>query len=384
MQPRRSSQQAPSQSALAGNVMILCPGGLEHGGGIGRQMEYFLRAENAVTNARYRVVDTRGPWYLGASKLRAGLAVFYLVSAAVKLTAARLADTPAIVHVNITGRGSTIRKLILIPILRLIGLRYLLHVHEPDYGSDYRRRHRTVQALVRRAFQHADCVLVLGAAERQSLLHLLQLDSEKILVLPNAVPDPLPSARASRAGAKCHFLFLGYLSARKGVPELLQALAHSSLKGRPWRATLAGGGPVDEFRQMAAALGIGDRVEFPGWLEKPQVDGLCRQADVLVLPSHAEGLAMSVLEGLSYGLAVIATPVGAHTEVIEPNISGIFVPPGNAESLAAALHDIVENPARRQQLQDGARARFIEKFEISLYARNLANIHEKLLVSPGD
>ena len=55
-----------------------------------------------------------------------------------------------------------------------------------------------------------------------------------------------------------------------------------------------------------------------------------------MLPSHAEGLAMSVLEGLAHGLAVVATPVGAHAEVIEPEQSGLLTPPGDVAALAAS------------------------------------------------
>ncbi len=373
-------QHSADQPANSGTVIILCPGGLENGGGIGRQMEYFLRAhENIRSPIHYRVIDTRGPWYLGASPLRSGLAIFNLAAAILKLAAVRLTRTPTLVHVNIAGRGSTIRKLIIIPALRLSGLRYVLHVHEPDYVSDYRKRRPAVQARVRRGFQQAECVLVLGAAEQQSLIQALDLDPGKVLVLPNAVPDPQPDVAARRSGGECHFLFLGYLSARKGVPELLQALAHPLVKKLPWRATLAGGGAVDEYRQLANDLGIGGRVQFPGWLEKPQVAAICADADVLVLPSHAEGLAMSVLEGLSHGLAVITTPVGAHTEVIEPGISGIFVPPGDAEALAEALRLMIENPGQRHELQEGARARYLEKFDILGYAKRLREIHEHAL-----
>jgi len=174
-------------------------------------------------------------------------------------------------------------------------------------------------------------------------------------------------------------LFLGYLSARKGVPELLQALASLPSRTRYWRATLAGGGPVDEFRKRAEKLGILDKVSFPGWVDEAGVRALCGQADVLVLPSHAEGLAMSILEGMSHGLAVIATPVGAHSEVIEPENSGLFVPPGDVPTLAGALARVIDDESLRQRLGRGGRERFLADFDARLYASRLTNLHARLL-----
>ena len=62
---------------------------------------------------------------------------------------------------------------------------------------------------------------------------------------------------------------------------------------------------------------------------------------------------MSVLEGLSHGLAVITTPVGAHSEVIEPEVSGIMVPPGDVAALADALVRVIEDESLRSRLAKG-------------------------------
>jgi glycosyltransferase involved in cell wall biosynthesis len=153
------------------------------------------------------------------------------------------------------------------------------------------------------------------------------------------------------------------------------------MKARPWRATLAGGGPIDEFRQFAGDLGIIDRICFPGWLDQAGVGALCADADVLVLPSHAEGLAMSVLEGLSHGLAVVTTPVGAHSEVIDPDVSGILVPPGDVAALADALVSVIENVTLRDRLARGGRDRFLEAFDVRHYAARLGQLHASLLAS---
>jgi glycosyltransferase involved in cell wall biosynthesis len=113
------------------------------------------------------------------------------------------------------------------------------------------------------------------------------------------------------------------------------------------------------------------------------VGALCNEADVLVLPSHAEGLAMSVLEGLSHGLAVIATPVGAHEEVIEPGQSGILIPIGDVNALTGSLLDLMADESLIDRLRVGARRRFLEKFDVRQYVQQLCRVHVDLLSEQG-
>jgi glycosyltransferase involved in cell wall biosynthesis len=366
-------------------VLIVIPGGLEHGGGIGRQMGYFLRAyQDIEQRLHYRIVDSRGPWYLGSSPLRVAGAVFYLGRAVLTLLRARL-SSPCVAHVNITGRGSTIRKIILSTLARALGLRYVLHLHDYDYAEYYRSQGTFLKKLIATMFRRAGAVIVLGRRDLEVLSQLLQLSRDRMTVLHNAVPDPAPDLdRRPLQGKPCHLLFLGYLSARKGVPELLRALASPNVKHLRWRATLAGGGPIDEFSNLAKDLGILEMLSFPGWLDEVGVSELCANADVLVLPSHAEGLAMSVLEGLSHGLAVITTPVGAHSEVIEPEVSGILVPPGDVAALADALVRVVEDESLRGRLGRGARNRFLEGFDVRRYAARLEQLHIGLFAPQTD
>ncbi len=364
-----------------GTVLIVTPGGIERGGGIGRQMGYFLQARCAGTDElRYRVVDSRGPWFIGASPLCTFGAIIYLGYAVLALLLSRCSLRPHLLHVNITGRGSTIRKIVLLTVARGLGLRYILHIHDYDYAGYYRERSAFLQRRIATTFRRAAIVLVLSRRDQEVISQLFDLPKDQTIVLHNAVPDPLPEvSRTCHPGEPCHVLFLGYLSARKGVPELLRALASLPTTTRHWRVTLAGDGPIDDFRKLAADLGILGRVSFPGWLDEAGVSALCADADVLVLPSHAEGLAMSVLEGLSHGLAVMTTPVGAHTEVIEPEVSGLLVPPGDVPALANALARVIADQSLRKRLGCGARQRFLAEFDVRGYASRLTKLHATLL-----
>lgn len=382
--PPLSQHQSDDQNiAPVGTILVVCPGGLESGGGIGRQMGYFLRArESRGPGLAYRVIDSRGPWFLGASPFYIGLAGVHLAGAVVKLLTARLTNSSCLAHVNITGRGSTVRKIVLLTFARGVGLRYLLHVHDVDYAGEYRQRGAIMRFLIRSIFRGAKKVLVLGGHDQELLSQLLRLPPGQVSVLHNAVPDPRPDlTRTRQPDEPCHLLFLGHLSERKGVPELLRALASPGLVSAHWRATLAGGGEIDKFRRLATDLGIAERVHFAGWIDEAAVKALCADAEALVLPSHGEGMAMAILEAMSHGLAVVATPVGAHREVIEPDVSGILVPPGDVDALADALLRVLEDKGLRDRLRAGARRRFLENFDVRGYAERLGHLHAGLISS---
>ena len=87
---------------------------------------------------------------------------------------------------------------------------------------------------------------------------------------------------------------------------------------------------------------------------------------------------MAMLEAIAFGLAVIVTPVGAAPEVIEEGRSGLFVPPDDAGALAEALARTISDSALRARLQRGARERFNENFDISVYCRKLVALYCEL------
>ena len=209
----------------------------------------------------------------------------------------------------------------------------------------------------------------------------LQLDEARLAVLPNALPLPAAPAPALPAA---RIVFLGRLTVDKGAPELLAALAGPALAGAGWTAVLAGPGDLAGWRQRAAALGLADRVTFPGWLDPDAAGRLLAASDVSVLPSHVEGMPMAVLEGLAHGHAVVATPVGEVPDLVEDGVTGLLVPVGDAGALAAALARVVADAGLRHRLGAAGRARAAERFDVRDYAPRLAALYERVLARRRD
>ena len=352
---------------------MLCPGSIEGSGGVGRF------AANLVSEIRrsgapveISLLNTRGDGSIALAPL------FFAWTLARIVFRSSHARRP-ILHLNVGARGSALRKYLVTLLAASLKLPVILHLHGSRFDTFYLGLPPVLQRRVRAMFARAARIVVLGPAWKCFVTQRLGVPEARIAVIPNGVPRPAPCLRASQ---QPHIVFLGRLGARKGVPELIRALA--VLKNEDWRATLAGDGDPRPFKAEAAALGIGDRLGFPGWLSQKASAGLLRTATVLVLPSHAEGLPMVVIEALAQGVPVIATPVGAIPDFLAHEESVLFVEQGDAPALAQALQRLIASPSLQERLQERGRQVFAQHFDIAEVARAFTNIYAKLACSgPG-
>ena len=357
----------PEPDRQSPKVRHYVAGGLEHGGGIGRLVGYIL--DGSAEPAQHSVTDTRGP------RWNALLSPPMLLGAVAAMLRDRVASPEIVHHIHVAGRGSTVRKLVLCAVARGTGCTHVLHLHDFDYAADVRRRPAWQQRAIRRMFAGADRVVVLGKRDRDTAVDLLGTDPNRVEVLHNAVPDPGPRPEGRAGNDPVRIVFLGQLGPRKGVPELLDALAHPAMQTPGWRAVIAGDGPVEEYRARCDELGLSDRVSLPGWLSRPDASDLCLRSDILVLPSRGEGMAMAVLEGLAHGLAVVTTRVGAHEEVLTDGSTCRFVPVGDSAALAHTLAELIAQPEARARLSKRGRAHYLTALSIDAYLNALGALH---------
>jgi glycosyltransferase involved in cell wall biosynthesis len=231
-------------------------------------------------------------------------------------------------------------------------------------------------------FRISSKVLVLGRDDHDLVVTEIGVIPNRVAVMSNAVPAP-PQKRQSVASRRpVHILFLGNPSRRKGLHDLIAALAMNPLRSLEWRMSVAGGGnDIGTFRKLSCAVGLSDRISFTGWVDRNQTGALLDSADIVALPSYAEGMAMSVLEGMSYGLCIVCTPVGSLREVIEDEVTGLVVQPGDIDRLSKALTRAVSDPALRAQLGSGAARVFAEKFDASHYPDRMRAIYQAALTA---
>jgi glycosyltransferase involved in cell wall biosynthesis len=197
----------------------------------------------------------------------------------------------------------------------------------------------------------------------------------QVVVLPNPVPLPAAAAASQAPG---RILFLGRIEQAKGVYELLQACALLAPRFPDLRLVLGGSGELDQVRRRADELGLGARVELPGWIGPRERTAELERAAVFCLPSHAEGLPMAMLEAMAAGKAVVASKVGAIPEAIMDGDNGLLVAPGDSQALAAALASVLADAALRERLGRRARATVEQHYSLDAVGARLGAIYHEL------
>ncbi len=348
------------------HVLVATPAAATGQGGIDRVMAALKQelARNGSTRLEVRFGATRGAGHIALSP-------FYLAAFMMRMVAMRTAGRLDLVHINLSSRGSTYRKLQVARLCRWLGVPYVLHLHSGGYPDFWTGRPGLLNRRITEMFEGAARIVVLGQTWRRFVASRVPAAADRIVIVPNASARPiLPHA----GGGDCvHILYLGRLSDAKGVPQLGDAL-HRMRDIPGWRATLAGDGDIEMAMAKADELGIADRVELPGWVDSDRVAELIAGADILVLPSFIENLPLSIVEGMASGLAIVATPVGAVEDIVHDGKTGLLVPPGDVDALTRALTRLVADRELRLNLGAAARELHRERLDLEPYANTVREV----------
>jgi glycosyltransferase involved in cell wall biosynthesis len=188
-------------------------------------------------------------------------------------------------------------------------------------------------------------------------------------------PDPAARAqvRASLGVPEDRVVLVAVsrLVRHKGFPELAAAMREVP-EAELW--VVGERLPSDRGDDMLTLLrnaGLGSRLHLLGY--RTDVAAILAAADIFVLPSHFEGLPMSVIEAMLTGLPVVASNIRGPREQVVPEVTGLLVPPGSVAPLAEALRRLTHDPATRATMGAAGRARAVELYdEAKVLARTLA------------
>ncbi len=171
---------------------------------------------------------------------------------------------------------------------------------------------------------------------------------------PDGEPQPY-------RGAEPRLLCVGRLIPIKGHIVLLRAFAEARREVPALRLDIAGRGPLEPaLRALAKELGVEHAVRFLGYVAP--VQRAIEEAAVVVVPSMGEGFGMVALEAMERARPVIAAEIGGLGELVDEGVTGLLVPPGEAEPLAKAIVRLAGDLGLAEQMGEAGRRRALEHF----------------------
>jgi glycosyltransferase involved in cell wall biosynthesis len=298
------------------------------------------------------------------------------ISALLKIVYYSVFYNVGVVHIHMATRGSYLRKSLIVRIAKLLRSKVLIHLHAGGFHEFYgQKRSGTKQAHIRRTFEMADAVVVLSS-QRIAWMRETLTKTGNLHVVYNTVPSLGLDRSRVESGL---VVFLGRISQRKGVLDLIRAFPNVLNACPDAKLALGGDGEIDSYQKEVEKLGIGEAVSFLGWVSVADRDALLARADVYCLPSYSEGCPMGVLEAMSAGVAVVSSKVGGIVDAIKDKDEGLLVDAGDIDALSSALITVIKNRELNQQYVNAAKNKFDRCFSTEVIMPQLDALYSEIL-----
>jgi len=283
-------------------------------------------------------------------------------------------DTFDIIHIHMSYKGSFYRKYYVTKICKVHNKKVIIHLHGSEFKDFYNSGDRRRKEQIKELFSIADATIVLGDDWEKFICSIVP--TANVFVINNAIS--LPEINEKVVGRGRTLLFLGALIQRKGVINLLQAIKSlCDEEINNFKLLIAGSGEEEnKLREFVKINKMEERVDFLGWITNEQKPELLKKSDILVLPSYNEGLPISILEAMSYGLPIVSTNVGSIAEAVSNN--GFLVNPGDVDGLARSLKLLICNDEVFIRQSKNSRKIAEEKFSEEIFFKKVEKIYRKL------
>ncbi|MGI6083407.1 MAG: 1,4-alpha-glucan branching protein domain-containing protein [Limnochordia bacterium] len=256
-------------------------------------------------------------------------------------------------------------------IARRYGVPLLATIHATEYGRN-QGIHNSIQRAIdrqeRMLMSDADQVIVCSRAMHNELNKVFGVPEDKLQIIPNGVDV---SSLVSSLSSTASFLpphghvvaFLGRFVREKGVQLLMKAAEAILSRRSDVYFVLAGNGPLfDDLQAMAVDFGIADRVIFPGFVNDKGRNALLGRASVAVFPSLYEPFGIVALEAMGAGVPTIVSDTGGFAEIVEHEVDGLKVYPGDLHGLVNAIERLLDDRGLADALVVRAREKTLRKY----------------------
>ena len=280
-----------------------------------------------------------------------------------------------IIHYNFPlDAMAVVRDFFFMNAARKQGRRMVIHLH----GGLYLFKNDKplfIRHLLNKIFRWDNPFIVLSDKEKKRIQ--AEYQAKTVYVLPNSVDLAEASSFVRNDFRSClHLLFLGRIEPNKGMDYLYDAVKQLQERNIDFVLHFAGieqgdNGYVERFNQL-----LGERFIYEGIVTGKKKTELLKTCEVFLLPSFYEGLPISLLECMGFGMIPVTTNVGSISEFVEEGVTGLFVQMKDSQSIADAINRLAQAPDLRRNLSEGARRKIFSTLNTEKYIAKLNEIYQ--------
>lgn len=239
-----------------------------------------------------------------------------------------------IVHIHTSQHKSFMRSNVFMNLAKMFHKKLVLHIH----GGGFKDYYYEKTNYVTRNLKKCDVIIVLSQ-EWKDFLNSVGFDC---VIVENVITEPV--VRDVPHDNMVHFLFLGLIRQLKGIYDLVEMIAEhkDELRGK-MILHVGGNGETSVLVNMIKDLDVEDIVKFEGWVTDEKKIDLMNKCKVYILPSYVEGLPLSILEAMSYNMAIISTRVGGIPSLVNDGENGFLFEPGDKNAIYSSVKTLVYN-----------------------------------------
>ena len=293
-------------------------------------------------------------------------------------------NRPELVHMHTSFGPSFYRSVLFINKAASAGIPIVNHIHGADFDEFYRNASENKKKKIRKIYGKCDEIVTLSDEWKDMIAETT--DADKIHVICNY---SMPQAKeeiehiAEKRYNDHQVLFLGEIGKRKGAYDLPDIITAVCEKDPNVEFVIAGEGSAKEDVQRLIQKSYIDNVRFPGWVRGAEKKKLLMESSVYFLPSYQEGMPMSILDAMGYGLPVVSTDIGGIPQIVrnsDDGENGILCRPGDKDAMADALLSYLTD----EKLQHAAGVKSLEivknEYSLEKHIDKIEDVYSKLLV----
>ena len=247
----------------------------------------------------------------------------------------------------------------------------------------------TVDGLEWWATYESKRVIVTSGSMKDEVFNHFRLPPEKVAVIPNAIDTEKYRVEVDRDRVKRLYgvdpherlvLFVGRLIPQKGVEHLIRAAPNIVQRHKEAKIVIVGDGwQRSHLEGLSRSSGCGWRIRFTGFLPDSELVQLMEVADVLVVPSVYEPFGIVALEGMAAGVPVVTSQVGGLAEIVKHDRTGVYVYPGNPDSITWGVDRVLSDPGYSRWLTHNARDEVQKAYSWEAVAKRTVELYQEVV-----